>query len=157
MNILLVEDNSIKKTVIQSTLLKINPEAKIRTFNNLRDSEFFLDRNHELTDLIVLDWCFPENKTERPRPAMGRRMLDYIKENKYGVKTIICSGDEINMDELQEYYFLLGSVLFGKSNAGVEIYNMYLDYWKNVSELYRRPIFNQDKPLEKKLVNSDVK
>ena len=157
MNVLLVEDNAIKKTVIQSTLIKLNPEARIRTFNNLREAEFFLDRNYQLTDLLVLDWCFPENKLDRPRPAMGRQMLDYINENKYGVKTIICSGDEINMDELQDYYFLLGSVLFGKSNAGKEIYNIYLDYWKNISELYRTPIYNEEKPIEKKLVNSDVK
>jgi hypothetical protein len=61
------------------------------------------------------------------------------------------------MDELQDYYFLLGSVLFGKSNAGKEIYNIYLDYWKNISELYRTPIYNEEKPIEKKLVNSDVK
>ena len=157
MNVLLVEDNAIKKTVIQSTLLKLNPDARIRTFNNLREAEYFLDRNYQLTDLLILDWCFPENKLDRPRPAMGKRMLDYIKENKYGVRTIICSGDEINMNELQDYYFLLGSVLFGQNNAGKEIYNMYLDYWKNVSELYRTPIYNTEKPLEKKLVNSDVK
>ena len=43
MNVLLVEDNAIKKTVIQSTLIKLNPEARIRTFNNLREAEFFLE------------------------------------------------------------------------------------------------------------------
>ena len=56
MNVLLVEDNAIKKTVIQSTLIKLNPEARIRTFNNLREAEFFLDRNYQLH--YFLDYNF---------------------------------------------------------------------------------------------------
>lgn len=157
MNILIVEDDTIKKKMIEQQILAIRPEARIRWFSNLREAQYFIDRNYEYIDLLVLDWCFPESSIERPIDGTGRKMLDYIKDKKYNVKTVICSGEEMNMDELQEYYFLLGSVLFGTCNAGKAINSLYLDYWKNVSELTNKTLSFEPKSLEKKLVNSDVK
>ena len=159
MNILLVEDNKLKRKVIETTLLAIKPEAKIRCFRDLRTAEQFIDRNAEYIDLLVLDWCFFEtNYDTSVLSGAGELMLDYIKDKKHFIKTVICSGNELDGEELKSKYdFLLGTVLFGYSNPGKEIYNYYLDYWAKLSLESNGDIFDNGKPITKKLVNDNVK
>ena len=157
MNILLVEDNKIKKRAIEASLIKIRPESRIRHFGNLADAEHFIDANADNIDLIVLDWCFPEQKGVSAKEAAGKDMLDYIANSNLFIKTIICSGNIMKPEELEPYRFLLGSVLFGKGNPGEEINKIYLDYWANLSTRYVRPVKIIDPPKVKKLVNYDVK
>ena len=154
MNILLVEDNKIKKIAIEHSMYKMNPTCRIRTFSTLADAERYVADNGDLIDLIILDWCFPENRNEKPKAGAGKDMLDYLSNNHYGIKTVICSGNEMTQEDLEPYHFLLGSVLFGHGNPGEQIYSLYLDYYANVSHLYYH---GTDKPTVKKLVNSDVK
>lgn len=157
MNILLVEDNKIKRIAIEHSMHRLRPECRIRTFNNLEEAEYFLDRNAELTDLMILDWCFPESLEGNVKTGAGKEMLDYVQEHHYNVRTIICSGNEMNDEELKPYKFLLGHVLFGKGNPGDQIYRIYLDYWARVSHKLRKLEEKQDAPKVKKLVNNDVK
>lgn len=58
MNIILVEDNMLKRKMIEVSLIDIKPDARIRCFRDLRTAEQFIDRNAEYIDLLVLDWCF---------------------------------------------------------------------------------------------------
>lgn len=55
MNILLVEDNMLKRKMIEVSLIDIKPDARIRCFRDLRTAEQFIDRNAEYIDLLVLD------------------------------------------------------------------------------------------------------
>ena len=157
MNILLVEDNKIKKRAIETSLIKIRPESRIRHIGNLADAEHYVDVNADNIDLLVLDWCFPENRDARAKEAAGKDMLDYLANNNIFIKTIICSGNIMNEDELKPYYFLLGAVQFGKGNPGEQINEVYLDYWAKFSSMYVRPVNINDGPKVKKLVNYDVK
>ena len=54
MNILLVEDNKIKKVSIEHSLYKIDPTTRIRTFGNLADAEHFVEENSDLIDLLII-------------------------------------------------------------------------------------------------------
>lgn len=162
MNILLVEDNNFKRKIIETNLKTINPDVRIRHFSDLRSAEYFVDRNAELIDLLVLDWCFPENKLEKvAQIGTGKLMLDYIKEKNVFIKTVICSGNEIDGEELHsQYNFVLGAVLFGSVNAGKAIMDYYADYWKQFCESYRDNFAKAiipTNPITKKLVNEDVK
>ena len=58
MNIILVEDNMLKRKMIEVSLIDIKPDARIICFRDLRTAEQFIDRNAEYIDLLVLDWCF---------------------------------------------------------------------------------------------------
>ena len=154
MNILLVEDNKIKKVSIEHSLYKIDPTTRIRTFGNLADAEHFVEENSDLIDLLILDWCFPESKNGRAKVGAGKDMLDYLSNNHYGIKTVICSGNDLTEEDFEPYHFLLGAVLFGQGNPGEQIHNLYLDYFAKVSHFIHH---GGNKPKAKKLVNYDVK
>ena len=164
MNILLVEDNKIKKRAIEVNLLKLDPQIRLRWFNNLEQAEDFVDKYVDEIDLMVLDWCFPEKEAETAKEGTGRKMLDYIEDKHYPVKTVVCSGNDLDSEELQEKYTnCLGAVLFGACNAAKEIKRLYLDYWANLSDRCNKPANiklihpQEEAPLVKKLVNKDVK
>jgi len=155
MNILLVEDNALKRRVIEVSLNMLRPDAKIRCFGNLADAQMFVLDNADVIDLLVLDWCFPEHRLEKAEFGQGQKMLDFIYDNHLDIKTIICSGDDLSETTLiDDYYFLLGIVLFGGNNPGTEILSIYNDYWAKVSDLYGNPTRRSG---VKKLVNYHVK
>lgn len=159
MNILLVEDNMLKRKMIEVSLIDIKPDARIRCFRDLRTAEQFIDRNAEYIDLLVLDWCFFETSYDTSvLSGTGELLLDYIKDKKHFIKTVICSGNKIDGEELKSKYdFLLGTVIFSNSNPGKEIYNHYLDYWTKLSLRSNGDILDNEKTIIKKLVNDNVK
>ena len=158
MNILLVDDDRIKRKTIVTPIRRNRPETNIRYFENLRDAEYFIDKNHNYTDLLILDWCFPETSYERPKAATGKKMLDYIKEKGYNINTVMCSSDILNIEELQEEYpFIIGSLIYGTCNPYEALYNIYIDYWKKISDRKSSPVGISTGSPVKKLVNPDVK
>ena len=155
MNILLVEDNPLKKKIIELGLVKYNPDVNIRHFNNLSEAEEFMDEYEDVIDLLVLDWCFPEKRGERAHDGEGQKALDYILDNHYNIKTIICSGNDLSDTTLvEDYHFLIGIIHFGEGNPAPIIYGLYSNYWANICDIYSN---RKDKPHIKKLVNYDVK
>jgi len=139
MNILLVEDNRIKQIAIERGLRMIRPDARIVHVNNLENAKKYINSNYELTDLVILDWCFPENRDGRITDGAGLMFLDYVKEHHLNTKTIICSSNELN-DMSDDYRFIIGMIEFGTCNAATEIYNCYLDsVVKQYNALYDRP------------------
>ena len=153
MNILLVEDNFLKKKIIEVGLTKLIPNVNIKHFNNSSGARDYIDDNNGSIDLLILDWCFPKHNGESAHDGEGHIVLDHILDNGYGIKTVICSGNDLsNTTLMEDYYFLLGIIQFGECNPGPTILGLYTNYLTSVCNINR-----SEKPYVKKLVNYDVK
>ena len=116
MNILIIDDDYIKKEMLRFHLLNIYPDANIRWFNNYQDAIMFIDDNHDFIDYIVLDWCFPYSSSGRSKYGMGRQILAYMKMQNYDNKVIICSSDIVSIDD-NEYSNVTGSIIYDGPDA----------------------------------------
>ena len=116
MNILIIDDDYIKKEMLRFHLLNIYPDANIRWFNNYQDAIMFIDDNHDFIDYIVLDWCFPYNSSGRAKYGMGRQLLAYLRMQNYDNKVIICSSDLVSIDE-NEYSNVRGSIMYNNPDT----------------------------------------
>lgn len=125
MNILIVEDNVDKKDYISMVIRQIDPTANIRWFNNYQDSAYFIDKNKDYMDYIVLDWSFPFNSYERCGYAMGRLLLDYMSHSHMNLKTIICSSDLVYVNNAK-YPFVVDSILFENDKSLVDKFEIAL-------------------------------
>ena len=116
MNILIIDDDNIKKEKILSALLSVYPDANVKWFENYQDANLFILDNHEYIDLIILDWCFPPNSYSKSKYGMGRQLLNSMLYNNINIKTIISSSDVISINK-EDFPDVLGSLnILGKTN-----------------------------------------
>ena len=98
MNIVIIEDNIQKMEDIKKYILKEYNPKRIITISSLMKSLYYIKENHEYIDLIILDWNFPMYENEYPGIAMGNHVLNYISKRKYDIDIIICSSDNLNIN-----------------------------------------------------------
>ena len=109
MNVLIIEDDPIKKSMIEKCLTIIFDDVHIRWYDNYQDSMLFIEDNKDFIDYIFLDWCFPPNSYSRPMYGMGRQLLSNLAYNDINNKVIICSSDPIDIDK-EEFPFVIGAL-----------------------------------------------
>ena len=131
MNILIIDDDPIKRAVISKHLTKLFDDVHIRWYDNYQDSIMFIEDNKEFIDFIFLDWIFPPNSYSRPKYGMGRQLLSNMLYNDFNIKVIVCSSDQVTIDN-EEYPFVIGSLTF---NDSITIKDQMIQYMSPYGEV----------------------
>ena len=116
MNILIIDDEPIKKEMIAFNIKSINPTANIIGVSNYQEAIQFISENTEYIDLILLDWCFPADNlySSRARYGMGRHVLSNMKLQGINIRVVICTDDQVSINR-EEYPFVDGILTFNKT------------------------------------------
>lgn len=127
LNVLLIEDNDLKREVLLDTLEVAIPNIKFIKAKNLFEAIYLIKQNKSNIDLIVTDWCFPENYEMPAEFDMGLNVLNYLRDESIHIPTIICSSD-FNNECYKEFNFVIGLAPFGDRNTALDIKKIYEEY-----------------------------
>ena len=123
MDIVIIDDSKFKANDSIAALSKIYENAKFECLSCLNDALVYLYNKHSEIDLIILDWCFPEYKDSfMPEPDQGIHVLEFMKRKKINIRTIICSSDEVTLND--NYPNVIGSILYSPT---ISCYSRYLE------------------------------
>lgn len=110
MNILILDDDPYKRESLRETLDSFG-ENEYHEFESMQSGVYYLAKNAENIDLLLLDWVFPVYDGYPPRANMGLEVLAKLSRFPIQVPIIVCSSDEVVIPEKYQKS-VLGQVVF---------------------------------------------
>ena len=130
MNIVIIDDDPYKRERIKNDFIFLS-EKSFQEFESMHSGLYYLAKNAENVDLLVLDWIFPFYDGEAPERGMGLEVLTQLSRVRLPIPTIVCSSDSVCIPE--EYgEFVIGMVPFDFSTSMKENFQAILQ--KNSNE-----------------------
>lgn len=133
-NIVIIDDNEYKMRDSIEALSNIYEDVTFYKFESRNKALLFLEKYNSIVDLLILDWNFPIFDGAMSEIGMGKSTLNYLRKKEISINTIICSSEEVLLDE--EYENVIGKIIYNPTKSLTENYRDILEYDDINNEMY---------------------